>query len=229
MRTIFSIMFCIWFIDSGTCQSFKQTGIASFYADKFEGRTTANGDKYKHSKLTAAHKTLPFGTILKVKNLENDKEVVVTVNDRGPFVEGRIIDLSKSAAIELNFVNQGITEVEIVSIAQNDESRKTYSSLDRPKNEGENLPDKYYSLSVNEQKISGYGVQIGSFREMVNLVQLVDELQKSYKDRVFVQVSVIQDIKYYKLVVGQLKNRQKADVLHDKLMQNYPGSFVIKF
>jgi rare lipoprotein A len=229
MRIIFSVIFCICIIESSNCQSFKQTGIASFYADKFEGRTTANGEKYKHSKLTAAHKTLPFGTILEVKNLENGKVVTVRVNDRGPFVEGRIIDLSKSAATELKFVNQGITKVEVVSIAQNDESRKTYSSLDKPKNEREDLPDKYYSLSVNEQKLSGYGVQIGSYREMINLVQLVDELQKTYKDRVFVQVAVIQDIKYYKVVVGQLKNKQKADVLHDDLVKKYPGSFVIKF
>ncbi len=229
MRTIFSVMLCLCTIASGYGQSFKQTGIASFYANKFEGRMTANGEKYKHSKLTAAHKTLPFGTILQVKNLKNGKEVTVRVNDRGPFVEGRIIDLSKSAAKKLGFINKGITEVEIVSIANSDELRKTYSSLDRPANESRELPDKYYSLSVKEQKMSGYGVQIGSYREMVNLVQLVDELQKTYKNQVFIQVSVIQDVKYYKIIVGQLKNRQKADILHDKLNQNYPGSFVIKF
>ena len=84
MRIIFSVIFCICIIESSNCQSFKQTGIASYYADKFEGRTTANGEKYKHSKLTAAHKTLPFGTILEVKNLENGMVVTVRVNDRGP-------------------------------------------------------------------------------------------------------------------------------------------------
>lgn len=108
-------------------QAFKQTGIASFYADKFEGRTTANGEKYHHSKLTAAHKTLPFGTILRVKNLENGKEVTVRVNDRGPFVKERIIDLSKSAARELDFVNKGITKVEIVNIGSLDKQKKTYN------------------------------------------------------------------------------------------------------
>ena len=91
----------------------KTEGIASYYADKFVGRTTANGDKYKHNKLTAAHKTLPFGTKVKVTNLSNKKTVVVVINDRGPFVKGRIIDLSKSAAKKLDFVNDGITKVRI--------------------------------------------------------------------------------------------------------------------
>ena len=94
-------------------QNIKPEGIASYYADKFVGRTTASGEKYKHNKLTAAHKTLPFGTKVKVTNLTNKKSVVVVINDRGPFVKGRIIDLSKSAAKKLDFVNKGITKVKI--------------------------------------------------------------------------------------------------------------------
>ena len=229
MRTFLVIMLCTSFIATSFGQTFKQAGIASYYADKFEGRTTANGEKYKHTKLTAAHKTLPFGTILRVKNLENGNEVTVIVNDRGPFVNDRIIDLSKSAANELDFINQGITKVEIVSIGSSEEQRKTYSSLDRPPERDLDLPDKYYSLSVNEQKLKGYGVQIGSYREMVNLVQLADELQKTYNDRIFIQVSVIQEVKYYKIIIGSMNDRQKADKLHDKLKEDYPGSFVVKF
>jgi len=94
-------------------QQINTEGVASYYADKFVGRTTANGDKYKHNKLTAAHKTLPFGTKVKVTNLNNKKTVVVVINDRGPFVKGRIIDLSKSAAKKLDFINAGITKVRI--------------------------------------------------------------------------------------------------------------------
>src|SRR5690606_41693222 len=80
-----------------------QTGKASFYADKFEGSPTASGEKYRHNKLTAAHKTLPFGTRVRVTNLSNNKTVDVVINDRGPYVENRIIDLSKSAAEKLDF------------------------------------------------------------------------------------------------------------------------------
>jgi peptidoglycan lytic transglycosylase len=229
MRFISVVVLFAGFVLTSFGQSFKQTGIASYYADKFVGHTTANGEKYKHSKLTAAHKTLPFGTLLKVKNLENGKEVTVRVNDRGPFVKDRIIDLSKSAAEELDFINKGITNVEIVSIGNSDAQRVTYSTLDRPPDDDFELPSKYYSISVNEQKISGYGVQIGSYREMVNLVQLAEELQKAYNDRIFIQVSIIQEVKYYKIIIGHLKSREKVSKLYDKLRQDYPGSFVIKF
>ncbi len=84
-----------------------QTGKASFYADKFEGVSTASGEKYKHNKLTGAHKTLPFGTKVRVTNLENNQSVEVIINDRGPYVEDRIIDLSKAAAEQLGFINKG--------------------------------------------------------------------------------------------------------------------------
>lgn len=94
-------------------QSYAKVGIASYYADKFVGRTTASGEKYTHKKLTAAHKTLPFGTKVRVKNLANGEKVVVRINDRGPFVKGRIIDLSKSAARKLDFIDKGVTKVEI--------------------------------------------------------------------------------------------------------------------
>ena len=204
-------------------------GEASFYANKFEARTTANGEKYKHTKLTAAHRTLPFGTILKVRNLNNNKEVTVRVNDRGPFVKGRIIDLSKSAAEKLDFINQGITDVEIMAVDFSEELDKPSSTRDKFSEPNSNPINEYYSLKVNRLNLSGYGVQIGSFKEMVNLVQLANELQKDNKDRIFIQVSVIQDIKYYKVIVGNLNNKLKADKLSVRLERIYPDCFVIKF
>ncbi|WP_373522028.1 septal ring lytic transglycosylase RlpA family protein [Aquiflexum sp.] len=90
-----------------------QTGKASFYHDKFHGRQTANGEIYRKGKLTAAHKTLPFGTKVKVTNLQNGKKVKVRINDRGPFVGGRIIDLSKKAARRIDILNVGVSPVEI--------------------------------------------------------------------------------------------------------------------
>jgi rare lipoprotein A len=91
----------------------KQTGKASYYADKFNGKPTASGEPYNSSKLTAAHRTLPFGTMVKVVNLRNQKEVVVRINDRGPFAAGRIIDLSKAAAQKIDMLQSGIVEVTI--------------------------------------------------------------------------------------------------------------------
>jgi rare lipoprotein A len=89
----------------------SETGMASFYNDKFEGRSTASGAPYKQKKMTAAHRTLPFNTRIKVTNLSNKKTVVVTNNDRGPFVKDRVLDLSKAAAIKLDFIDKGVTKV----------------------------------------------------------------------------------------------------------------------
>ena len=90
-----------------------EKGKASYYSDKYEGRKTANGEKFRQNKMTAAHKTLPFGTKVKVVNLTNGKRVKVRINDRGPFVPGRIIDLSKRAAKKIDMINAGVVNVEM--------------------------------------------------------------------------------------------------------------------
>lgn len=90
-----------------------QKGKASYYADKFNGRKTASGERFRNSKLTAAHKTLPFGTKVKVTNLRTGESVKVRINDRGPFVAGRIIDLSKKAAKRIGIRDEGVGNVEI--------------------------------------------------------------------------------------------------------------------
>jgi rare lipoprotein A len=90
-----------------------ETGYASYYADKFEGRKTANGETFHQSKLTAAHKKLPFGTQVLVTNLANGRSVQVRINDRGPFVSGRIIDLTKTAANEIDMLGAGVARVKI--------------------------------------------------------------------------------------------------------------------
>ena len=99
---------------NGSAQSrYVQEGKASFYSDKFIGKYTASGKKYDPVQLTAAHLTLPFGTKLKVTNLANGKWVVVEINDRGPFVRGRIIDLSKEAARRIEMTAEGVAQVRI--------------------------------------------------------------------------------------------------------------------
>ncbi len=107
---LFSILLTSLFT---SCASIKEQGRASYYADKFSGRKTASGARFSQHKRTAAHRTLPFGTKLKVTNLDNGKTVHVRVNDRGPFVEGRMIDLSKKAARKLGMLKQGVANVEI--------------------------------------------------------------------------------------------------------------------
>jgi rare lipoprotein A len=95
---------------------YQATGKASYYAHKFHGRKTANGEIYHKDRLTAAHRSLPFGTRLKVTNLTNGREVVVRVNDRGPYVKGRIIDVSYAAAKKLGMTHKGVVRVRVAQV-----------------------------------------------------------------------------------------------------------------
>ncbi len=93
--------------------SSQELGLASYYGHQYHGRTTANGETYDENQLTAAHRTLPFGTRVRVTNLENGKTVLLRINDRGPFVDGRIIDVSWRGAQDLDFVREGVVEAKV--------------------------------------------------------------------------------------------------------------------
>ncbi|HET9951468.1 MAG TPA: septal ring lytic transglycosylase RlpA family protein [Candidatus Eisenbacteria bacterium] len=97
----------------GTGDIHPEIGMASYYAQEFHGRETASGKTYRSDGLTAAHRTLPFGTKVRVTNLQNGRSVVVTVTDRGPYKRERIVDLSKRAAKELDIVRQGVARVRL--------------------------------------------------------------------------------------------------------------------
>ena len=112
MKNILTTIALLW-IAGSAIKAQNLEGIASYYSDYFVGRTTANGEIYTHDELTAASLDLPFNTIVKVKNLQNNKEVIVRINDRGPYVDGRIIDLSQTAARELDMIWEGIVEVKL--------------------------------------------------------------------------------------------------------------------
>ena len=93
--------------------AFTPSGQGSYYADKFNGRPTTSGEIYRSGKMTAAHNTLPFGTRIKVTNMKNGKSVKVTVNDRGPHVKGRIVDVSGKAARKLDLIEAGVVPVQL--------------------------------------------------------------------------------------------------------------------
>ena len=121
MRKIRLTLALLLFAFAGTVSAqITEVGLASFYADKFDGRMTASGETFSQKKMTAAHRTLPFGAVVRVTNLDNNLSVEVTVNDRGPFVEKRIIDLSRAAAEKLKFVSKGTTsvKVEVISLPE---------------------------------------------------------------------------------------------------------------
>lgn len=119
-RPILTICLAGWLMTgcAGTGQAHEKTaktqqGVASFYSDRFQGRTTASGEPFDQQALTAAHPTLPFGTRVTVTREDNGREVEVLINDRGPYAKGRIIDLSKRAAKALGMLKRGTVPVEI--------------------------------------------------------------------------------------------------------------------
>ena len=224
MKKIQTLFFCLAFASVAIGQ--VQTGKASFYADKFEGSLTASGEKYKHSKLTAAHKTLPFGTKIRVTNLANQESVEVVVNDRGPYVENRIVDLSKSAAEKLGFINQGLADVNIEVIDPGDGKGKMEGfTIDQV------IVDEkeFYDFEISREDPKGFGVQIGTYQELVNLMRLSDNLKNSYKKKVTVQVKVVNGVKYYSLSLGKFSSRSKAADFLDEVKNKFPGSFIVEY
>lgn len=203
-----------------------QTGKASFYADKFEGSPTASGEKYKHNKLTGAHRSLPFGTKVRVTNTANNKSVEVIINDRGPWVENRIIDLSKSAAEQLQFINQGIADVQLEVIDPGD--GKT-SDPPRAINHVAVDEKEFYDFEITKAKPKGFGVQIGTYQELVNLMRLSDNLKNSYKKQVTVQVKVLNGVKYYGLILGKFPSRAKAEQFKAELRNKFPDAFIVEY
>lgn len=191
----------------------KTTGYASYYADKFDGRLTASGEKYYHQKMTAAHPSLPFGSIVKVTHLGNNKTVVVRINDRGPFVEGRIIDLSRSAAQELDFIRDGIAKVQIEVMGNIAEIETTSQSAG------------FYKVSAKNISVSGYGVQVASSQSLANILKAIEELEGLSSEPVIIRNP--EETQYYRLIVGHHLSKQSANRVKEKLRKKYPGAFVI--
>lgn len=223
-RLFFTLLLSLTFFTISVAQ--VQTGKASFYADKFEGIQTASGEKYRHNKLTGAHKTLPFGTKVRVTNLANEKSVEVTINDRGPYVDGRIIDLSKAAAEELGFLNSGLADVKLEVVDPGDGKVK---DMGRTIDQVSVDEKEFYEFEISRLKPKGYGVQIGTYQELVNLMRLADNLKNSYKKEVTVQVKIINGVKYYGLILGHFPSRPKAEAFREEVKKKFPDVFIVEF
>jgi rare lipoprotein A len=152
----------LFFLLLATSLFSMQIGFASWYGGKFQGRKTSSGEIYDMNRLTAAHKTLPFGTMVRVTNLKNGKSVCVKVNDRGPFVRGRIIDLSKAAAIEIGSVNYGVTLVRLEILGKDD---------------------------VTGGQKAAYNIQVASFKDEANAKMIKKKLEDKNLHPEFVRTS----------------------------------------
>ena len=166
---------------------YVERGIASWYGEDFHGRPTSSGEIYNMYDLTAAHKLMPLGTVAKITNLENDQSVVVKINDRGPFIEGRIIDLSYSAAREIGMAEKGLSRVEIKVIKWGENltdftvqvgSFEVEENAQRLK---EKLNQKYKDAHIityetNDKKY--YRVRVGSTKDILEAERLAEKLSE---------------------------------------------------
>lgn len=179
---------------------FSQTGRASYYGKKFHGRKTANGERFNMWAMTAAHKTIPFGTKVRVTNLDNGKSIDVRINDYGPFRKGRIIDLSRGAAAKIDMIKSGTARVKVEVLGDD-------GKADHEKSKG-NV--EYYAVSMKREKLSGWGVQIASFEKMENLIRYLDRLRARDIDNVFVQMATVEGRLVHRLVVGAYDSEASA-------------------
>jgi len=175
----------------------RQTGIASWYGPGFHGKPTASGVIYDQNDLTAAHQTLPLGSRLLVTNLQNGNSIEVTVNDRGPFAKGRILDLSYGAGRALGMIVPGTIPVRL------------------------ELLDSPYPLAAIPQFLD-YTLQIGSFSQRENAQELLNRVATSYPDVVIAPLQV-KNATYYRVQIGTYSDRAAAEAQARRLAQaGYP-------
>ncbi len=247
MRIAFLVFIIGFFVQESYSQvGYTQEGIASVYAEKFEGRTTASGESYSFRKATCAHLNLPFGTLVKVTNLNNNQSIVVRVNDRGPFVPDRIIDLSRSAAEKLGFSSTTKVKLEVVegpsklntkqstqivqSTSQSNNQTVILSANSKvnPTSQTQLIENELFELKVNLIEPKGFTVQIGSYKELVNMLRIADDLKNSLNKDIKVQVSTTNDEKIYRLFVGSFDTRKEAEAFKEKAAKIYPDCFIVE-
>lgn len=189
-------------------EGFVQTGIASWYGRDFHGKPTSNGEKYDMHAMTAAHKTLPLGVYVRVQNRDNGREATVRVNDRGPFVKGRVIDLSYAAAVRLGVDIAGTARVRVEALGYQQGGKGGYHAL-----------ETYDS--------GNYSVQIGSFREYANAQRLSGEMKKLFGFSSLHLTNVNGD-HFYRVYAGKYNSLKAAELAEKNFSeQGYPGSFVV--
>jgi rare lipoprotein A len=193
-------------------QGFTETGIASWYGKEFHGRKTANGETYDMYARTAAHKLLPMSTYLLVKNLENGRETVVRINDRGPFAKARIIDLSYAVAQELDIIGKGTARVKITALGESKAKGKVGKRKENSK------PD---------HTRGDYFIQIGSFTDRGKAEMLKTQIIAS-NHQADIQLFEKGGRSFYRVQVSAGNGLEQARRLEREFNESgFPGAFVV--
>jgi rare lipoprotein A len=188
-------------------RGYREKGIASWYGTKFHGRYTSSREPYDMYAMTAAHTSLPLPTYVKVNNLKNGRSIIVRVNDRGPFHNNRIIDLSYAAATKLGILGKGTGLVEVVAI----DPRQTYAEKPAPKSENRKAPPPGATPDMF--------IQVGAFSNHTNADQLRQRLQHKLEQPVRIHQSQNQGQEFFRVQVGPLADIEQSDAITRKLVQ----------
>ena len=195
-------------------QGYDEVGVASWYGDDFHGKKTASGDIYDMYAVSAAHKTLPLGTVVRVTNLHNGRQVDLLVNDRGPFVDGRVIDLSYGAAKQLGSARQGIAKVRVTAIG-------SYSA-----------PSSYLAGNSRRaparsaESAQGYYIQVGTFAVEENAYRLRERLVGSGFSGTRGRTIMRGGREVYLVQAGAFRDMEQARVALNRLRSEFPGSYI---
>jgi rare lipoprotein A len=195
---------------------FIETGKASWYGEDFHGRPTSSGEKYDMYKKTGAHKTLPLGTYVKVINLENNSSTIVRINDRGPFVKGRIIDLSYGAANEIDMADKGLADVKVIALGK---------EISEMPSENGSSP----MLDLKDFETGEFTVQVGAFKEKGSALNLAERLKADF-DYVNVMEYADKDNRvFYRVHVSKSTALARAGEFKKKLEDmGFTDAFVLR-
>jgi rare lipoprotein A len=182
--------------------------LASWYGEPFHGRLTANGETYDMYQVSAAHKTLPLGSRVRVTNRKNGKSLILRINDRGPFVRGRIIDLSYAGARDLGMVEDGVVPVRVETLEL-----------------GDNRYVKSGRIIAAKEPMS-YTVQVGSFAERENALQMKQNLDSRFED-VFIREWNDRRAVFYRVRIGRFSREADARKLCSRLLKDNYSAYVI--
>jgi rare lipoprotein A len=194
-----------WYTPLSSSKGYVKRGIASWYGRDFHGRKTSNGEVYNMYSMTGAHKTLPLGTYVKVTRLDNNKSTIVRINDRGPFVRKRIIDLSYKAASMLGMVDEGTSTVVIEAL-------------------GKKVGDTYVRRDYN---IGSFTIQVGAFKMKSNALRLKEKLNRIHSNAT-IQMYNRNYERFYRVRVGSYSELVEAERAKDSFEKmGFESPFVI--
>jgi rare lipoprotein A len=214
---------------SAASDTYFQKGVASWYGREFHGRKTASGEKFNMNELTAAHKSLPLGSVILVKNLDNGKIVKVRVNDRGPYKGKRILDLSYAAAKRLDMLGEGEALVGIKVIGSASQAYSGDSSdLDEPAagmSDDESAEPVVKNRTPAKKFSEGYALQTGAFLSKRNADKLKDHLSEVFPEN---DVTVFNDGDLYKVRVNGITSRNEAEKYKKILGKEDISAFTVR-